>query len=261
MKKSVRKTSSTGITSTGRASASSSTSRASASTSSAPQPTPPPSSSIPKKIIILVRHGQSLGQSAKEDGKNRKTDKSLVDAKLSNKGLRQASLLSTTMDISRVQLIVSSPLTRAFQTAVIAFKNRDVESTKMMVHYHIREIGSRIPENQPRPISAVLRDVRSNPQTNFDHVSSIDTDSLRPEDWPSIGAKNDKADELSNFKSWLYNDRDEDVIAVVCHHNVIVALLGAQVRRVVNAVPIHCELDEGGRLRVVKESEQQGRGD
>ena len=207
---------------------------------------PMPAPQGPTKQIILIRHGHSLGQNAKNDGKNRKTDQSLIDAGLSSKGKTQARNLPKAFDISNIPLIVSSPLTRALQTAAIIFKNR-ADTTTIIVHFHIREIGSGIPENQPRAIKAVLRDLPFITDGAFQEVESIDT-SLQPDNWPDVGSQIDKADELANFKTWLYHERAEEIIAVICHHNVIVTLLDGQMGRIDNCDPIRCTLDSNGRL-------------
>jgi broad specificity phosphatase PhoE len=220
------------------------------------------SSSSPEsfKTLILIRHGHSLGQQAKDDRKNRKKDESLTDAGLSNKGINQATNLPKTFDINPIDLIVVSPLTRALQTALLIFRRRDAATVPMIVQYNIREMGhGNIPENRPRRIETVLRDIES--QTFIGGVTinweGLDWVSLKPEDWPSdVEEEKQKrgkpARHLEDFKAWV-NGRPEQTIACVCHKLVIASLLGGRSSmRITNCEPLYCKLFADGRLDVVE---------
>ena len=114
------------------------------------------------KVLYLIRHGESQGQVAKHNGLDRKRDPSLIDAGLTNKGWGQAKQiphLLGTETMSSIDLVVSSPLTRALHTALVGFQDRR-EDSSFVLHYDIREIGSSIPENIPRPIENVIHDLK-----------------------------------------------------------------------------------------------------
>ena len=143
-------------------------------------PYTPIDKSRPVKKIVLIRHGESLGQvSGRKYGWNRKTDVRLRDCPLTHHGQHQARQLSTRFVASstdesnttmkdvddndnssrcwnEIDLVISSPLTRALQTTLLAFGGHAIN---ILVSYDIREIGSRIPENIPRDIKSVLNDL------------------------------------------------------------------------------------------------------
>ena len=76
------------------------------------------------KEVILVRHGESLAN--RTHGSVRQLDLGLKDAKLTNEGRRQAEALQKHNDLAGVQVVICSPLSRALQTACIAFAHQDV---------------------------------------------------------------------------------------------------------------------------------------
>ena len=101
----------------------------------------------PSRTVYLIRHGQSQGQVSK----NRQTDPSLTDCGLTETGREQARNIvhwfPTRADYERIDWVLSSPLTRAIETAVLAFPN----NRPILCHYDLREIGNTtIPENIPR---------------------------------------------------------------------------------------------------------------
>eukprot|EP00816_Leptocylindrus_hargravesii_P009196 CAMPEP_0196811436 /NCGR_PEP_ID=MMETSP1362-20130617/17526_1 /TAXON_ID=163516 /ORGANISM="Leptocylindrus danicus, Strain CCMP1856" /LENGTH=230 /DNA_ID=CAMNT_0042186731 /DNA_START=58 /DNA_END=747 /DNA_ORIENTATION=+ len=73
------------------------------------------------KNIVLIRHGESLGQTARHRGLSR-SDPSLVDCFLTNKGIQQASQLrcDPTLTQYNFDLVCTSPLTRALSTCILA---------------------------------------------------------------------------------------------------------------------------------------------
>ena len=84
----------------------------------------------------------------------------------------------------------------------------------------------------------------------FAPLQQVDYGTLLPDNWPNeTGSRAGKADKMEAFVKWLQG-REETRVAVVCHHNVISALIGKSAE-IKNAVPIRCILDEG-RLRVVR---------
>jgi broad specificity phosphatase PhoE len=195
------------------------------------------------KRLYLIRHGQSEGQVAKRKGLDRQRDQRLRDAHLTHEGVRQAiQLVNYDFDQGIPELVVSSPLTRALHTAILGFPN---PGQRILVHYDLAEVGSRVPENTPRPIHQVLKDLEVT-----DHT--IDALTLLPNTWPTVlyDGKNNRGKAIRRAMQYLYAERIEETIAVVCHFNVIREILedGASVRPQ-NAVPIVCQLYPNGKVK------------
>ena len=209
------------------------------------------------KMVYLIRHGQSQGQTAKRDGRDRKRDPSLVDCGLTKLGIQQASRISSsawnTTSMDTVELVLSSPLTRALQTAILGFPNH----TNILVHYGLRELGTSIPENRPRgDTHEVMKYIYK--KHRLDPV--VDTESLKPPRWPQDDANRAASSTTTRiqeiFRS-MARERTEDTIAVVCHYHVIRAALAKFDIRPRNAVPIACHLHSDGRLVPIVEAEEQ----
>jgi broad specificity phosphatase PhoE len=197
-----------------------------------------------------------LGQVAGRQ--RRKTDPALTDCGLSAYGAWQAKELPAVLGeeaFDSIELVLSSPLTRALKTACLGFPEKPVT-----VHHALREVGSMIPENIPRPINRVLKDLRSDPDINEAAVQRIDAVTLLPDSWP---ARHDtpprvvRRDRIRGVFAWLAREREERCVAVVCHYHVIRSALSdphsCQPPDVhpQNASPIKCRLDvETGRLSV-----------
>lgn len=191
-------------------------------------------------VFYLIRHGQSLGQTTNRQ--SRRTDERLLDCGLSKLGMAQAKAIVLP---GTVQLIVSSPLLRAIATACLA----NATQLPILIHYHLREIGSLIPENIPRSPKAVERDLQKVYDVQHD---SMDWDTLRPDGWPHRHDESPKLirrDRVSDALFWLAKNRPEKEIAVFCHFHVIQAAVGV---RAENATIIACEMcTETGELRLV----------
>mmetsp|Transcript_7743 Transcript_7743/g.11089 ORF Transcript_7743/g.11089 Transcript_7743/m.11089 type:complete len:293 (+) Transcript_7743:171-1049(+) len=242
-----------------------------------------------KKRIYLIRHGESLGQVASFNRMDRKQDPRLIDAGLTLKGQWQAADIPFQLEkleqkrldrdekhhqhqqqqsrktkinvLEHVELIVSSPLTRAIHTGLLGFQDRSSNS-KFIIHPHLHEQGGKIPENQSRPIQHVLKDLQhSNNGTmdvsrieeiNFDLVLEAESNEHKQsrtnkKKTPSgVSAK----ERIRNFLLWLSQERTERVIAVVCHYNVIRSMLGPNVSPQ-NALPIPCELSRDGQIEPI----------
>jgi broad specificity phosphatase PhoE len=121
------------------------------------------------KNVILIRHGQSLGQTARDNGIRRK-DESLVDCFLSNRGVHEAHELRSNGTLLRYNfdLVCTSPLSRAVATCVLALGHiteheignsaDGVPTTPFLAHSCISKAGKGIPENTGREIP-VLRKI------------------------------------------------------------------------------------------------------
>jgi len=211
------------------------------------------------KNIVLIRHGQSLGQSASSRGQSRKHP-DLIDCFLSDKGIYQAIELSHNLpnlhhggEPMTFDLVCTSPLTRAVATCVLGLGHIPAQqleavdgivTTQFICHPDLAEIGGSIPENEGRAINTVLRDVRHKLKhyTDTSCLDIIDV-SLLPPSWPNI-TKSKAKNSVMNFIEWLHG-RPEENIAIVCHFNVINKLLRTRGYNVENCVPITCVMNEG----------------
>lgn len=183
---------------------------------------------VQHKIVYLIRHGESLGQLANEY--NRRRDARLVDCGLSENGIIQANtipqLLNEAMD--EIELVISSPLTRAVQTTCIAFPTKPI-----LINYDLREVGTMIPENIPRAMKHVLADLQIKKGYEADDTSTnrtynIDSVTLQPQNWPrnhDTTPKVCRRDQIRQVFQWIAVNRPERVIAIVCHYHVIRAAL------------------------------------
>lgn len=205
---------------------------------------------IAPKRIYLIRHGHSLGQAAGHE--RRQSDPTLRDCGLTERGIQQATQLPSLLGNSvyqSIQLVVSSPMTRALHTAILAFPDKPI-----LIHYNLREFGSKIPENTPRPISTVLKELQVDAPSLM-----LDVETLKPDDWPRRHDTPPKVVRRDNirsiFQDWLAS-RPERVIAVVAHYHVIRAALWDPYSHQspdvypANASPIGCELDASRVLRL-----------
>ena len=238
------------------------------------------------KTVYLIRHGQSKAQAAKKDGLDRKRDNSLRDCGLSPTGRHQALAIpshltrynhqSLSPETTGIELVISSPLTRALETAVLGFhsrtsKNQVVKPPPILVHYELREIGSPIPENTPRDSMdqtlQYIADRNINEAIKIgssdDGVTKIDTTTLQPVNWPhhhkddmSSAHNHNKQERIHEIFQWIATERPEHCIAVVCHYGVIRAALASThpELRPKNGVPIRCQLHPDGSLRVCNEA-------
>lgn len=203
----------------------------------------------PVKTIYLIRHGQSQGQAAHHNGMDRHTDPRLRDCGLTKRGESEAANLRkifTEEELEAIQLVVSSPLTRALHTALLGFPTKDI-----IVNFDLREVGSKVPENSPRVMKEVIRDLQEVLSYRDDRLL-LDITTLQPHDWPrDYSPRVLQINRILGVCKWLYEARHETVIAVVCHYNVIrSAVTDATGLRPMNAIPIRCKLHSNGELVV-----------
>ena len=217
------------------------------------------------KNIVLIRHGESLGQTARQRGVSRK-DPSLLDCFLSPKGIRQAQFLGQSYETknNEFDLICVSPLTRALATSLLVFRylfHRKEEKEDEMVnngneimpttgipflcHPGLAEVGGAIPENQGRPLEIVMSDIQRklqciDPRVAND-ITNVDFSLLQPQN--DDGGRPWPRSTRFDFMRWL-NDRPEQNIAIVCHHNIIQHSLCLN-DSVSNCSPISCVMHEG----------------
>lgn len=216
------------------------------------------------KHVVLIRHGQSLGQTARQQGLSRQ-DSSFTDCFLTRKGVQEAIQLRSNPLLNEYDfdLVCTSPLSRAVSTCVLALgdiieneiKDNGVASTYFVANSDISETGKGIPENRGTAINVLLKDLRGKLSIVSPSIVSLEhiDFSMLPDSWPEINDKSEKKRKLERFLVWLSN-RQEENIAVVCHHNVIRWLLNNSIDRVPNCVPIECFLTDDSKL--VLKSEQ-----
>jgi len=249
----------------------------------------PSSSDGRRQYICLVRHGQSRAQGT---SKKERRSYTLLDCHCSSKGISQAYSLPERLTahggVAGVELVVSSPLTRALSTALLGFRDRP--DVPIVVHPACRETGSGIPENKARSVAALQRDKDLSSLPRFDDLDF----GLLPAQWPNdndIGLPRSGNGAESNSGSRRYQTRSKGVdnklksvsklkggsskldlsnglfdwlrarpetrIVVVCHHNYISSLLGIGSLRVENAMPIECIFDDQG-ITLASEGEPTG---
>jgi broad specificity phosphatase PhoE len=239
------------------------------------------------KNVVLIRHGESLGQTATERGQSRK-DPRLRDCYLSRKGIRDAQRLRSNKIMSQYQfdLVCSSPLSRALSTCVLGLghiieeelmiqqqQQEDDETmeestahstnpcipsttptprrrTPFIVRADICEMGKGIPENHGRPVNKVLKDLKKKLSLASSYSNCIEEFdfSMVPASWPETDEfSTDASLGLRRFLAWL-NSRPEENVAVVCHYRVIRCMLNDSIVRVRNCMPIECILTDEGEL-------------
>jgi broad specificity phosphatase PhoE len=208
-----------------------------------------PVCNMPPKTIYLLRHGFSQGQAAQTNGLDRKTDQSLRDCGLTEQGIKEAQGIPyqfSDEEMSTIQIVFSSPFTRALHTAALGFPDKNI-----ICHFDLGEIGSKAPENTPRKMTSVLKDIRTVVEERDDRYN-IDVTTYQPTNWPRDCAPSViKKEKVKKFFQWLYKEREETTIAVVCHHNVIkTALIEGEKMRPKNAQVIPCSLNSNGELFV-----------
>lgn len=187
--------------------------------------------------IILVRHGESKGQASRSSGILR-TDPSLRDCGITRKGVIQARALIEELEDLNPDLVVCSPLKRAIQTALIAFPDAD----RLIMYPSLSEQGSKLPENQPRPLSQLTRD---SDLACIPAFSTIDLSQM-PTSWPE--GHDPRRQNACSILPWL-ESRPEKTIVIVCHMNTILDLIRqSDLRklhpRIENCRPIECVLSD-----------------
>lgn len=216
------------------------------------------------RTVYLIRHGQSKGQVALEH--ERRFNESLTDCGLTDVGKCQAADIASRMDITKIDLVLCSPLTRALQTALIAFSKHN---NQIVCNYDLREVGSMIPENLPRKVHEVQTDL----ETWGLDISKIDFESHKPDQWPNRHETPPKVVRRDRIRDVFVRLAETlpleiETIAVVCHYHVIRTALSdpfdAKQSRDIqrnlqpkNAEPIRCILHADGRLQMAPESERR----
>ena len=110
--------------------------------------------------VCLIRHGESNAQGTSRA--ERKNEAIFTDCECSNKGISQAyaipDLIRAHGGLAAVDLVVTSPLTRALTTALLAFRDRP--DCRIVVSPFCRELDDYrhgMPENKARSVKELRR--------------------------------------------------------------------------------------------------------
>ncbi len=169
------------------------------------------------RTVRFVRHGQSEFNAAFE--RSRPVDPMIVDPRLTALGRAQAGALADPAHWAGVELIVTSPLTRAIETALLAFAGHPAPIRIEALHRermeHSGDVG--------RARSAVAAefgalDFGVFPEIWWKH------DPARPEAL-AVESETELAARVSAFRDWLAARPERD-IAVVGHGTFLNRLTG-----------------------------------
>jgi broad specificity phosphatase PhoE len=171
------------------------------------------------RMILCIRHGQSAFNAAYEE---RGIDPMLFDARLTPKGEAQVLAARETLRDVPFDLVVTSPLTRALQTAFGVFE-RHVSNPRFIVEaLHRERVESSC--DVGRPPSALRADY---PTLEFDHLPEVW--------WHDVGDVNELGlrtepletmiERITCFRAFLAS-RPERRIAVVGHGTFFYHLTG-----------------------------------
>lgn len=164
------------------------------------------------KRLIVIRHGEStanIGWGVAER-----------DAQLTQRGISQAykageKLASMALPAERT-MFVSSPLSRALQTALQCMHIAGFSTEALVVSAGVREKPDSVPSDLGRPVESL--------QLDFPHVSK-QLHSL-PNDWHSTAENESTADfkqRVKCMRTWL-ETLDADVVVLIAHHGFLYQL-------------------------------------
>jgi broad specificity phosphatase PhoE len=208
----------------------------------------------PPRTVVLLRHGESASQ--RLPWEQRTTDSALVDVALSADGINQAHNIDTTK-FPVPDLIVCSPLRRTLMTARLVWERIQQEHSvcvPVIANPDIQEYSATTScESKGRPVLMLRQEALTILNENMEIDVSLPIEraggSDRGQWW--VDPVEDPHPRLRRFLQWLQN-RPENTILVVCHANLMKALLGlhniAVPSYILNCVPMLCELWDDGRL-------------
>jgi len=176
------------------------------------------------KILHLIRHGEAVHNDAfNKHGIDELLKWQYFDAELTSVGIKQADGLKFQLvDNMKPEIVVVSPLTRALQTATIAFHqvNEDSSHSFSPPLIALEEIREHFGERPCDKRSAVRNLKQRFPHVNFDLIET-DEDTLWQEERESTFALSQRA---KRFFEWI-QQRKETCIAVVTHGGFLSAFL------------------------------------
>ncbi|KAK6229866.1 hypothetical protein QUC31_001621 [Theobroma cacao] len=172
------------------------------------------------KVLHLVRHGQAMHNVEGDKNREALLSQDLFDAQLSPLGLQQVGQLRRDVHarglLDRIELVITSPLSRAMQTAVGVFGS-DRHPKVMAVELCRDRLGVR-PCDMRRKVS----DYRSRfPTIDFSMMDGEDDKLWNPDIRESM---EELAARGARFLKWLWT-RPEKEIVVVSHGIVLQNIL------------------------------------
>jgi len=183
-----------------------------------------------KKRVLLIRHGQAEHNVFFESNRYEEA-RLLLDPALTSLGRQQATDVKDVeifKDFGKIDLVVSSPLTRTVETTMGVMEDawgRSQAGRKVLLHGDIQETGDvhcdrgRVTEViQPEFGSRWGVDV-----FDFDWLHQNPAWHGKEGDWAHKGSAIQHR--LHRFTQWLAS-RKEERIVVVAHHNVLLAMVG-----------------------------------
>ena len=210
------------------------------------------------KSIVFVRHGLSkmnVALGRQPWGSPNFVDPDIRDAPLEPSGLAGARALREPLarDAADVELVVSSPLTRALATADAAFDDalaRGVPALALPLAaercYMTSDVGTPVSKLRDGVGKRFKFRQEEFPEDNWWYGALANSDAYAPppaDDWRPPGTYCSAGEPLATFRArmaalteWLA-ERDEAVIGLTCHWGVLAALTGSsfennEVRRI-----------------------------
>ncbi len=181
----------------------------------------------PSPRVYLLRHGYSTWQAQYD---LTKADAGIIDAPLSERGREQVRAVASEVARLDVDLVVTSPLTRAIETAlgvseggptvpvIVDALLRERLGDSCDIGRSPGELGRRFPD----------LDFTHLPEVWW-HEGPLDARGIPMEPWPQVEQR------ARQFAAWLWS-RPERSVLVVSHHGLLGSLGGVEVA--------NCELRE-----------------
>ena len=183
------------------------------------------------KNIVLIRHGESLGQTARKRGMSR-SDPSLQDCFLSSRGVREAQQLRSNDILQQYSfdLVCVSPLIRALSTSILGLGHiieqeeqdkEDIDQRQHQRHSNTRipfiaradicEFGGSIPENHGTPLRKLIKSVKEKLSTlsgpsSVDCLHHIDF-SMLPLSWPDTNTNTNTKTNIDGKRNGKRKDK------------------------------------------------------
>ncbi|EOD15806.1 hypothetical protein EMIHUDRAFT_119243 [Emiliania huxleyi CCMP1516] len=211
-----------------------------------------------EKLVWHFRHGESAanaaGQVASEadgdrgDGlcterQRHEADADYADARLTATGIAQAQARRADLGVwrRRPSLIVSSPLTRALQTAAYIFADDLAAGVPLVVRPELREFFPNLAQDAGRPLAALRSDpaIRALPNASV-VLSALSNEACAQwrhewDEWQANGSATGArarswqahcADggRIADFKAWLHG-QGHTFVATVSHYGTVNALV------------------------------------
>lgn len=188
------------------------------------------------KTIHFIRHAQSQHNARVlevPDEDTARRDPALRDAPLTDLGHRQAAELAKEMaQLTEIELVITSPLTRAIQTSLAAFSHHP--APRIVEHRHREHQDSFCDIGRsPGMLAADF------PMLRFDHLADPWWDVSDGHNGPYLRETLDELEvRVQQFTHWL-KQRPEQTIAVVGHGTFLRTLTG---KGFTNAERFVCEI-------------------